>query len=526
MANFSFSFTALLVFLQSLFCISAFSATRPNVLFILVDDLGIKDVGIETPGENFYETPNVDALARKGMRFDQGYSASPVCSPARASIMLGMDAARHGITDWIGARVGAAQAEKKMGSIMPPEYVRALPSDMTTIAEAFREGGYETFFAGKWHLGPKGSWPEDHGFDTNIGGWDSGSPKGGYFAPWNNPNLPSGQDGESLTFRLARKTAEFIRSDKDKPFFAMLSFYTVHSPLETSQERWAKYRGKAVALGWDSERFQIDRTLPVRLVRDNPVYAGMVETMDDAVGIVLQALEGAGIADNTIVCFTSDHGGVVSGDAYSSSMLPLRGGKGRQWEGGLRVPLYIYAPGVTNAGSRTSVPMNGTDFYPTLLDLAGLDLRPNDHKDGISLLPALKGKSMKKRTLYWHYPHYSNQGGEPSSIIRHGDWKLIHYWEDNRNELYHLSKDPGEIRDLATKRPKLTAKLGRWLDSYLQSTNASRPLPWPDYKPEMLEPKQQQSHELKHELEEKHAEFLKANWQPNETWWDSARGDD
>lgn len=511
--------------LLALSCSSS-EASPPNILFILVDDLGVMDIGIETPGEGFYETPHVDALARKGMRFKQGYTSGRVCSPARASIMLGTDPARHGITNWIGAGVGASIAERKLGSVMPPEYIRALPADQTTLAEAFRDAGYETFFAGKWHLGPEGSWPEDHGFNANIGGWDSGSPKGGYFAPWNNPNLPSGPDGESLTHRLARETARFIQSDKEKPFFAFLSFYNVHSPVETSQERWEKFRAKAAAMDSPQERFEIDRTLPVRLVRDHPIYAGMVETMDEAVGIVLEALEKAGVADNTIICFTSDHGGVVSGDAYSTSMLPLRGGKGRQWEGGLRVPTYIFAPGVTEAGSTTHVPLVGTDFFPTLMELAGLPLLPDQHVDGASLVPVLRGESMEERPLFWHYPHYGNQGGEPSSVIRRGDWKLIHYWTDQRRELYNLSDDPGERTDLAARHPEKVAELGAELEAYLEKTGAKFPEPWPGYKVEMEEAKRERAIKAKQRLEKQHAEFLNPDWQPNETWWDSSLGDD
>lgn len=499
----------------------------PNIVFILVDDLGIKDVGIETPGEAFYETPRIDAFAQKGMRFDQGYTSSPVCSPARASILLGTDPARHGITNWIGASIGVKQAEGRLRSILPPDYVRALPAHDTTVAEAFQAAGYTTAYFGKWHLGDEGSYPEDHGFEINVGGWHSGSPgKGGFFAPYSNPKLENGPDGESLTLRLARETAAYIRAEKEKPFFAMLSFYAVHSPLQTSEELWAKYREKAEAIGWEGDRFEIDRELPVRLVRDHPVYAGMIETLDEAVGLVLDAIEEAGLGENTIVCFTSDHGGVVSGDHYSTSMLPLRGGKGRQWEGGLRVPLYIYAPGVTQPGSRTDVPMTGADFFPTLLDLAGQALLPDQHQDGVSLLPVLKGGTLEDRALFWHYPHYSNQGGDPSSIIRRGDWKLIYYYEDQRRELYNLAEDPGERTDVAARYPEKTAELAAELNAYLVRTAADLPKPWPDYKASMVEQRRERALERKRKLELQHAEFLDPNWAPNPTWWDSSLGED
>jgi arylsulfatase A-like enzyme len=517
---------AVLLTLGSFFSPLQATEPLPNILFIIADDLGVMDVGIETPDEDFYETPHLDQLAQRSMRFDQGYSSSPVCSPARASIFLGTDPARHGITDWIGAQVGVLQAERRRRSIMPPEYVRALPHEATTLAEAFRDAGYETFFSGKWHLGPEGSWPEDHGFNTNIGGWNSGSPRGGYFAPWDNPRLPSGPDGESLTHRLARETAAFIQSEQEKPFFAFLSFYNVHSPAQTSEERWSKYRDKAEQLGWKGDRFAIDRTLPVRLVRDNPIYGGMVETMDEAIGIVLAALEAAGLADNTIVVFTSDHGGVVSGDHNATSMLPMRGGKGRQWEGGLRVPLYIYVPGVTQPGSRTNVPMTGSDFFPTLLDLAGLPLMPGQHIDGVSLAPVLRGEEIEPRDLFWHYPHYSNQGGDPSSIIRRGDWKLIYYYEDQRHELYNLAEDPHELTDVAAENKATVAELSAALNAYLVRTGANLPKPWPGYHPDMAEERRAQALSIKAQWEAEQAEFLDPNWQPNPTWWDSALGPD
>jgi len=494
-------------------------AEKPNVLFFLCDDYGILDVGVE--GSTFYETPNIDGIAKKGVRFTQGYATCQVCSPSRASIMLGTYPARHGITNWIGAGVGAKQAKSKRQPIMPPEYVRKLPADQVTLAEAFKEGGYRTFFAGKWHLGDEGSWPEDHGFDVNKGGHSSGGPRGGYYSPWQNPRLESGPQGESLPIRLANETARFIEESKEGPFLAYLSFYSVHGPVQTSKQLWEKYRKKAGKKGRGGERFKIDRTLPVRQLQDHPIYAGMIESMDDAVGIVMDALEKAGVADTTIVCFTSDNGGVVSGDAFSTCMFPYRGGKGRQWEGGIREPYYIYAPGVTKAGTDCAVPVTGTDFYPTLLELAGLPLRPKQHVDGVSLVPLLKGGTIGKRPLFWHYPHFGNQGGEASSIIRMGDWKLIHYWEDGRNELYQLSKDIAEENDLAAGKPELTAKMWEELQDFLGETGAKIPQPWPDYEPEMAEQNRQHSLKRKEALEKSHAGYLQPGWEPNKDWWSS-----
>lgn len=499
--------------------LAAGPAKHLNILFILVDDYGIKDVSVE--GSSFYETPNIDALAHSGMRFTRGFAACQVCSPSRASILLGKYPARHGITDYIGARVGEEFARRRHTKLLVPEYLHNLPAADTTLAEALKQAGYTTFFAGKWHLGSKGSWPEDHGFDINKGGWEAGSPMGGYYSPWKNPNLPNGSKGESLTQRLASETIAFIEQHKNKPFLAYLSFYAVHGPIQTSKPLWEKYREKASKLPNPAERFKIDRTLPVRQVQDNPIYAGLIENMDTAVGRVLKCLDEQGLTDNTIVLFTGDNGGVSSGDSYSSSELPYRGGKGRQWEGGIRVPFYIRAPGVTQPGSTCSTPVIGNDFYPTILQLAGLPLRPKQHVDGVSLVALLKGGSIAPRPLFWHYPHYGNQGGEPSSIIHKSDWKLIHYWEDGRNELYHLPDDIGEQHDLASKEAERTAQLWAELQAWLKETSATFPKPNPEYQEAWAEEHRARAQALKTRLEKEHAAYLNPIWQPNPTWWDS-----
>ncbi|MFS4418861.1 sulfatase-like hydrolase/transferase, partial [Maribacter sp. 2307ULW6-5] len=284
----------------------------PNIVFILVDDLGLHDLSVT--GSTFYETPNVDRIANGGTVFTQGYAASRVCSPSRASIMLGQFPARHKITDWIGAKSGADwRSLNRNDKILPAAYKQVLPKEDTTLAEAFAAHGYKTFFAGKWHLGAKGSWPTDHGFEINKGGWDVGSPKGGFFAPWENPNLESGPDGENLSLRLGRETAKFIEKNKDSTFLAYLSFYAVHGPIQTTEETWAKYREKAEKMGIRDSGYEMERILPIRTVQDNPVYAGLVQQMDRAVGIVLDKLEELGLEDNTIIVFTSDNGGVASG---------------------------------------------------------------------------------------------------------------------------------------------------------------------------------------------------------------------
>ncbi len=495
------------------------AANRPNILFILVDDYGIKDVGVE--GSKFYETPNIDALARGGMRFTQGYAACCVCSPSRASILLGQYPTRHGITDYLGAEVGDAFAKTRHCKLLPPDYVRNLPPMTTTLAEALKSAGYTTFFAGKWHLGSKGTWPEDRGFDVNKGGWDAGSPEGGYYAPWINPKLPSGPRGQSLTQRLADETISFIEQNTNRPFLAYLAFYAVHGPIQTTKPLWEKYRAKAAAQPPPEERFQIDRTLPVRIVQDNPIYAGLIDEMDNATGRVLKKLDELGLSSNTIVVLTGDNGGVVSGDSFSSSQLPYRGGKGRQWEGGTRVPVYIRAPGLTPAGSTCDTPVSGIDYFPTLLQLAGVTNSPKQIVDGVSLVPLLTGGNIAPRPLFWHYPHYGNQGGEPSSIIRLGDWKLIHYWEDGHNELYNLAADIGEQHDLSTTETNRAAELWSQLAAWLKSTGAKIPQPNPDYQTAWAVQQHRAAIKQKENLEKQHAEFLQPHWQPNPTWWKS-----
>jgi len=440
-------------------------AERPNVVFILADDLGLHDLSVE--GSTFHETPNIDRIAKEGVRFTHGYATCQVCSPSRASLLTGKYPARVRITDWINSG-GGGQPERwrRNTAYLPAPHLLQLPLEEVTLAEAFKDAGYATFFAGKWHLGGEGFYPEDQGFDINKGGHAKGSPPGGFFAPYSNPRLESGPDGEYLPLRLGRETASFIENSKDKPFLAYLAFYMVHGPDETTHTLYEKYRAKALANpDPPTERFKIYGRVPVRQVQDNPIYGGMMEAMDQAVGMVLDKLDELGLAENTIVCFTSDNGGVSAGDAYSTSNLPHRGGKGREHEGGIREPYYVRWPAVAKPAV-SAVPVTGTDFFPTLLEAAGLPLRPEQHVDGVSLLPILKGGSLDRGPLYWHYPHYSNQGGEPVSIIRDGDWKLIENLENGSVTLFNVVEDVGEDRDLASEHPErvrgLAAKLTAW----------------------------------------------------------------
>ena len=498
---------------------------EPNFLFIVVDDLGHYD--LSCLGSEYYETPNIDRLAYSGIFFTRGYSTSAVCSPSRASLLTGKFTARHGITDFLGARTGTAWRRlKRHNKLLPPDYVKQLPQEYITLPEAMREQGYHTFFAGKWHLGGKGSYPEDHGFDVNKGGYEAGGPySGGYFSPFDNPFLDDRDDerGISLSMKLAKETSIFIENNRDSKFLAYLSFYAVHDPIQTPQAKWEKYRRKADSIGICESGFEMERRLPIRIHQDNPVYAGLVEQVDDAVGYVLSTLEKFNLDRNTVIIFTSDNGGLSSDrNTCPTSLRPLRGGKGYQWEGGIRVPYFIYVPWMNHAGSRNKTPVTGADLYPTILELADLNLLPQEHADGVSLLPILTGGKIPQRSLFWHYPHYGNQGGDPSSMIMEGEWKLIHYWEDGKNELYNLSNDLDEKNDVAIQNPKIADRMGRKLKKWLVSLDAKYPIPDPQFNIDSLNVKlDSYKTEILQKLEEKRLQELNPDWQPNDDWWGS-----
>ena len=505
----------------------ATAADKPNFVFILVDDLGKEDLSCE--GSEFYETPHIDSIAARSMRFERGYSSCQVCSPSRAAIQSGKTPARLHITDYISVR-GNNQPEQwnRNTRLLPASYKTELPLEEVTIAEALKENGYATFFAGKWHLGADGFTPTEQGYDLNIGGYHFGTPPGGFHSPYKNPNLSDDEPGTELPMRLGRETADFVKekANGDAPFFAMLSFYSVHAPIQCSEDRWKKYRAKAEAMGLTERtdpRFLLDRTKEVRQVQDHPVYAGMMAALDDAVGLVLDAIDDAGVRDNTVVIFTSDNGGVSSGDDFATACLPMRGGKGRQWEGGIRQPYYIAYPGVTDGGGTTNVAATGTDFYPTILDIAGLDLKPAQHLDGASLEGVLRGDQPEgePRDLFWHYPHYGNQGGEPSAIIMRGDWKLIHYFEDDRRELYNVADDVGETSDLAKAEPDRVAKMAAALEEWQKEVGAAFPSPKPDWDPEAYAKSiEQLKSKAMPQREKQHAAVLEPDYRPRGGWWD------
>ena len=498
--------------------------STPNFLFIVVDDLGHRDLSVM--GSDFYETPNIDRIALEGTIFTQGYANASVCSPSRASLLTGLYPTSHGITDWIGAKYGLEWREiGRKTKLLPSKYVKHLSSDLTTLPEVLKLYNYNTFFSGKWHLGSKEqkSLPTDHGFDINKGGYEIGGPySGGYFSPFNNPFLKDKKEekGMSLPMKLAYETSSFIKANANKPFLAYLSFYAVHAPIQSAKSKWSKYQKKAVDQGIMQDGFEMEKRLPVRINQDNPVYAGLLEHTDDAVGYVLKTLDDLGLNDNTVVVFVSDNGGVSSGDDYATSNVPLRGGKGYQWEGGIRIPFFIKAPQIKNAPKKIDIPVTGADLLPTLLELAGIEEK--NKVDGKSLVPLLKGKLFEDRFLYWHYPHYGNQGGDPNAIIRKGDWKLIYYFEDGKNELYNLVNDIGETNNIFNKFPDIGLELKNELKKWLILSNAIIPEKdslhnYEKEKKWLLENKQK----IKLKVEKKRLLQLNPNYIPNKNWWGS-----
>ena len=446
---------------------TAAAGRPPNILFMLADDLGQRDLGCY--GSTFYETPHLDQLARDGGRFTHAYAASPVCSPTRASILTGKWPHRTGVTDYIGA--AGPEKWKRNTLLRPAPYVDRLPLDLTTLGEALKARGYATFFAGKWHLGPEGHWPEEQGFDVNKGGIDKGGPYGGnkYFSPYGNPRLTDGPPGEHLPDRLASETAKFMEANKDKPFLAYLSFYSVHTPLMAREDLRKKYEEKERG---NAKEWGREDTRDVRLVQNHAVYAAMVEAMDEAAGKVLAKLDELGLRENTIVIFTSDNGGLSTSEGWPTSNHPLRAGKGWLYEGGIREPLIVRWPKVVKAGTEVDSPVTSPDFFPTLLEAAG----EKTASDGVSLLPLLKGGELPERALFWHYPHYGNQGGAPGSAIRRGDWKLIQWYEKAQPELYNLASDPGETKDLYKVEPARATRLQIELQTWLKQTGAVLPI--------------------------------------------------
>ena len=466
---------------------AAGSNNKPlNFVFFLVDDFGWADIAANNP-HTFYETPNIDRIAARGMNFTNGYAANPVCSPTRFSIMTGKYPSRFDATNWFSGRRSGRFEGAPLNDWMPLEEV--------TLAEALKAHGYKTAFLGKWHLGDDDKyWPEHQGFDKNVGGWAVGSPRGGYFAPFQNPRLREYPEGSHLPKVLTDESLEILDEYREDPFLLYLAFYSVHTPLQGRQDLVDKYKAKRERFladgkpefGPEEQVWPTDRKREVRIRQCHAVYAAMVEAMDEQIGRVLDRLDHLGIADNTAIILMSDNGGLSTSEGSPTSNLPLRGGKGWVYEGGIREPFLISWPGVTKPGSVCHTPVISTDFYPTMLDMAGLPLRKKQHVDGVSLVPLLKGAhALDRDALFWHYPHYANQGGFPGGAVRQGDWKLIERYEDGQVHLYNVQHDVGEQTDLASKHPErvraMRARLHDWykqVDAKFLRPRDGGPKPW------------------------------------------------
>ncbi len=459
--------------------VPAAAATRPpNIVLIVMDDLGWADLGAN--GSSFYQTPSIDALARDGVRFTDAYAAAPVCSPTRAAILTGKYPARLHLTDWLTGR-----PDRPDQKLARPAIQQALPLAEITLAEALQSAGHVSGHIGKWHLGGEGFGPREQGFAVNIAGDHTGTPLS-YFAPFQRdgrfmPGLEQAPDGEYLTDRLTTEAEQFIEANRDRPFFLHLAHYAVHIPLQAKADLIAKHRAR-VPTG----------------AQTNAIYAAMIESMDDSVGRVLKKLDELGLATNTVVVFTSDNGGLATREGPNTpatSNAPLRNGKGYLHEGGLRVPLLVRWPGMFAAGTVVNTPVISMDLFPTVTELAGLQV--TGKFDGVSLVPLLKGQGgITRDAIYWHYPHYANQvrspeapvGGGPGAAMRSGDWKLIQHFESGRHELYDLSKDIGEADNLADAMPAMVEAMGKQLHAWQNSVKAQWPTQNADFKNPPVKP--------------------------------------
>jgi arylsulfatase A-like enzyme len=452
----------------------------PNFVFFLIDDLGWKDLG--SYGSTFHLTPNIDELAASGVRFTQAYAASPVCSPTRASILTGRHPARLDITDWIGG--------SQRGDLLPAEYVDHLPPEEVTLAEVLRAQGYATGYFGKWHLGDQPHYPESQGFDLNVGGTAAGQPAS-YFYPykaeegrnpfWDVPGLDGGEEGEYLTDRLTDEALEFLEGNREGPFLLYLAHYAVHTPIQSKDPLTERYAARADSLPeHEGPRFETEHgRAQTRLVQDDPAYAGMVQSVDESVGRVLSRLDDLGLTDNTVVIFMSDNGGLstVAGERTGpTTIAPLRAGKGWLYEGGIRTPMIIRWPGRVAPGSVRDDPVQSTDFFPTMMEMAGVAANPAGPLDGVSLVPVLTDSGdLERDALFWHFPHYHGSGNRPSGAIRRGRWKLVEWFEDGTYELYELGTDPEEKVNLSVAEPDRAQDLLARLHSWREEIGANMP---------------------------------------------------
>jgi arylsulfatase A-like enzyme len=471
--------------------------SKPNVLIIIADDLGWAD--LTCYGSTFYETPNLDQLAMGGTKFTHAYATSPVCSPTRASLMTGKFPTITGITDWIPGRHANGKA-KPYEKFVGASTANQLALEENTIAEQVLKSGYKTFFAGKWHLGEtEAHWPEAQGFQTNMGGWSKGAPygrvndtTGGFFTPYQNPKLPDGPPGEFLEDRLTNECIKFLDDVKAEPFLMLYSLYAVHNPMQAPAALVQKYERKRAgilkqgetAFAKDEPWMQFENGWKRRTVQEQPVYAAMVENMDTNIGRILAKLKEKGLYENTLIIFTSDNGGLSTAEGSPTVNGPLRAGKGWLYEGGIRVPFIMYWKGKVLENFTSDLPVTVADIFPTVAKAVNNKYERDAAIDGRNILSLLADSAQQKnRTFYWHYPHYSNQGGKPGAAIRQGNWKLIYNYEDESIELYDILKDVDEKTNLSNNRQEITASLKKKLLDWLQETKAQTPVKNADYRP-------------------------------------------
>jgi arylsulfatase A len=426
------------------------AAESPNVVLILIDDMGLNDVGCFS--SNYYQTPHIDQLAEDGLKFTQAYSAATVCSPTRGALMTGKYPARLHLTDWIAGH------QRPDAKLRIPEWTKELKPSERTIAAALKEKGYVTVHIGKWHLKRSAT---DFGFDTSIADNGIGQPAT-YLSPYENDKLQDGPTGEELTERLTTEAVKFIEAHQSQPFFLFLSHYAVHQPLGGKPGVIEKYRERAKTVS----------------PQGPPAYAAMVEAVDDSVGRIRSELERLGLSERTVIIFTSDNGGLIQGRPPTTTIFDARAGKGSAYEGGVRVPAIVLWPGLTKPGTESATPMITMDWTASIAAAAGADLSA----DGVDIRPLLRSESIPERPLFWHYPHYHPGGATPYTAIREGSWVLRHFYEDERTELYNLADDPKETTDLAAKETDLAERMMSTLTTWRSSVGAQLPTPNPDYK--------------------------------------------
>lgn len=461
---------AALLLVQSGLPVQAQNPRKPNIILIVADDLGAHDLGCY--GSKFHRTPNLDKLAQNGLRFTQAYAGSPVCSPTRAALMTGQHPARVGITDWLPGR-----ADRPDQKLLRPQIPMQLSHETVTIAEALKQAGYTTWHVGKWHLGGAGFGPQSQGFDVNIAGDETGTPRS-YFAPFKNgrdkdvfmPGLEQAPDGQYLTDRLTDEVENLIDSSGSKPFFLYMAHYAVHTPMRAKQEITQTYNPEGIAPGRQR----------------NPIYASMLQSVDESVGRIVEKLDRKGIAEETWIIFTSDNGGLATVEGPNTpatSNAPAREGKGWLYEGGLKVPLIIHGPGVKAKGSTTTELAYAADLPATVAAIAGAKsgFQPLDGLDLSGVV--LKNQPTGRKTLYWHYPHYANQGGRPGGVVRDGNWKLVEFYENDRRELFDLGRDPSESQNLALRNPDKVSELAAKLSQWREQIGAKMPTKNPGYVP-------------------------------------------